>query len=65
MLQPSGLGGIKIKLSIQISKWLVISVNSACMPVEVLCPLHTGLIDGKQLTVSDMIPSLSRVSSLL
>ena len=30
------------------------------MPMEVLSPLHTGLIDGKQLTISDMIPGLSR-----
>ena len=28
--------------------------------MEVLSPFHTGLIDGKQLTVSDMIPGLSR-----
>ena len=38
----------------------MISVNSAPMPVEVLSPLHAGLIDGKHLTVSDMIPSFSR-----
>ena len=49
-----------MKLSIQISKWLMVSVNSAPMPVEVLSPLYTGLINGKQLTVSDMIPGLSR-----
>ena len=30
------------------------------MPMEVLSPLHTGLIDGKQLMISDMIPDLSR-----
>ena len=30
------------------------------MPMEVLSPFYTGLIDGKQLTVSDMIPGLSR-----
>ena len=30
------------------------------MPMEVLSPFHTGLMDGKQLMVSDMIPSLSR-----
>ena len=30
------------------------------MPMEVLSPFHTGLIDGKQLTISDMIPGLSR-----
>ena len=30
------------------------------MPMEVLSPLHAGLIDGQQLTVSDMIPSFSR-----
>ena len=47
-------------LSIQISKRLMVSVNSAPMPVEVLSPLHTGLINGKQFTVSDMIPGLSR-----
>ena len=30
------------------------------MPMEVLSPFHTGLIDGKQLTISGMIPGLSR-----
>ena len=49
-----------MRLSIQISKWLMVSINSAPMPVEVLSPLHTGLINGKQLTVSDMIRGLSR-----
>ena len=38
----------------------MISINSTPMPMEVLSPFHTGLIDGKQLTVSDMIPGLSR-----
>ena len=47
-------------LSIQIGKWLMISVNSARMPVEVLSQLHAGLMDGKQLTVSDMIPGFRR-----
>ena len=49
-----------MRLSIQINKWLMVSVNSAFIPVEVLSPLHTGLINGKQLMVSDMIPGLSR-----
>ena len=30
------------------------------MPMEVLSPFHTGLIHVKQLTISDMIPSLGR-----
>ena len=47
-------------LRIQISKWLMVSENSAPMPVEVLSPLHAGLIDGQQLTVSDMIPGFCR-----
>ena len=47
-------------LCIQIDKWLVISVNSAPMPVEVLSLLHTGLVDGQQLRVGDIIPGLSR-----
>ena len=38
----------------------MISIYSTPMPMEVLSPFHTGLIDGKQLTVSDMIPGLSR-----
>ena len=38
----------------------MISTYSTPMAIEVLSPFHTGLIDGKQLTVSDMIPSLSR-----
>ena len=38
----------------------MISIYSTPMPMEVLSPLHTGLIDGKQLMVSDMIPGLSR-----
>ena len=49
-----------MRLSIQISKWLMVSVNSAPMLVEVLSPLHAGLIDGQQLMVSDMIPGFSR-----
>ena len=42
----------------------MVSVNSAPMPVGVLSPLHTGLINGKQFTVSDMIPGLSRCKLL-
>ena len=38
----------------------MISIHSIPMPMEVLSPFHTGLIDGKQLTNSDMIPVLSR-----
>ena len=38
----------------------MISVNGASMPMEVLPPLHKGLIDGQQFTVSDMIPGFSR-----
>ena len=38
----------------------MISVDSVSMPVEVLPPLHTGLINGQQLSVSDMVPSFSR-----
>ena len=38
----------------------MISIYSTPMPMEVLSPLHTGLIDGKQFTVSDMILGLSR-----
>ena len=30
------------------------------MPMEVLSPFHIGFIDGKQLTISDMIPGLNR-----
>ena len=30
------------------------------MPMEVLSPFHTGLIEGQQLTISDMMPGLSR-----
>ena len=49
-----------MRLCIQIGKWLMISINSAHMPVKVLSPLHTGLIDGYQLMVSDMVPGFSR-----
>ena len=38
----------------------MINIYSTPMPMEVLSPLHTGLIDGKQLTVSDIIPDFSR-----
>ena len=38
----------------------MISIYSTPMRMEVLSPLHTGLIDSKQLTISDMIPGLSR-----
>ena len=38
----------------------MISINSTPIPMEVLPPFHTDLIDGKQLTVSDMIPGFSR-----
>ena len=38
----------------------MISINSTPMPMEVLFTFCTGLIDSKQLTVSDMIPGLSR-----
>ena len=47
-------------LCIKIGKWLMISVNSASMPMEVLSLLYTGLIDGQQLSVSDMVPGFSR-----
>ena len=60
MLQPSGLAGIKMRLSIEISKRLMVCVNSAPMLMEVLSLLHTGLINSKQFMVSDMIPGLSR-----
>ena len=60
MLQPLSLAGIKMRLSIQISKWFMVSVNRAPMPMEVLSPLQTGLINGKQFMVSDMMPGLSR-----
>ena len=49
-----------MRLRIQISEWLMVSINSTPMPMEVLSPLHTGLINGKQFMVSDMIPGLSR-----
>ena len=29
------------------------------MPIEVLSPFHTGLIDGQKLMASDMIPGFS------
>ena len=38
----------------------MISICSTLMPMEVLSPFHKGLIDGKQLTVSDIIPGFSR-----
>ena len=38
----------------------MISMNSTPMPMEVPPLFHAGLIDGKQLPVSDMIPGLSR-----
>ena len=38
----------------------MISINSTFMPMEVLSLFHTGLVDGKQLTISDIIPGLSR-----
>ena len=38
----------------------MISIYSTPMPMEVLSSFYTGLIDGKQLTISDMIPGLSR-----
>ena len=34
----------------------MISIYSTPMPMEVLSSFHTGLIDGKQLTISDIIP---------
>ena len=43
----------------------MISIYSTPMPIEVLSPFYTGLIDGKQLMDSEMIPGLSRVSLLL
>ena len=49
-----------MRLHIYIGNWLMISIYSIPMPMEVLSPLHKGLIDGKQLTISDMIPGLSR-----
>ena len=38
----------------------MISINSTPIPMEVLSLFHAGLIDGKQLTVSDIILGLSR-----
>ena len=38
----------------------MISKNSTPMPMEVLSQFYTGLIDGKQLTVSDIKTGLSR-----
>ena len=38
----------------------MISVDSTFMPIEVLPLLHTGLINGKQLLVSDIVSSFSR-----
>ena len=38
----------------------MINIYNTPMPMEALSPFHTGLIDGKQLMVSDMIPGLSR-----
>ena len=38
----------------------MICVDSTFMPVEVLPPLHTSLINGQQLSVSNMVPSFSR-----
>ena len=38
----------------------MISINGTPMPMEVLSPFYTGLIDSKQLTVSDIIPGFSR-----
>ena len=38
----------------------MISVDCIFVPVEVLPPLHTGLIYGQQLSVSNMVPSFSR-----
>ena len=38
----------------------MISIYSTPMPMEVLSLFHKGLIDGKQLTVSDKILGLSR-----
>ena len=52
--------GIQMWLRIQICKWLIVSVNNAPMPLEVLSPLHVSLIDGQQLMVSDMTPGFSR-----
>ena len=38
----------------------MISVDCTFVPVEVLPPLHTGLINGQQFPVSNMVPSFSR-----
>ena len=38
----------------------MISVDCTFVPMEVLAPLHTGLINGQQFSVSDMVPSFSR-----
>ena len=38
----------------------MISIYSIPIPIEVLSPFETGLIDGKQLMVSEIIPGPSR-----
>ena len=38
----------------------MICVDSILVPVEVLPPLHTSLINGQQLFVSNMVPSFGR-----
>ena len=51
--------GIEVWLYVQVGKWLMFSLYSASMPVEVLPPLNTSLINGKQFSVSNMVPSFS------
>ena len=34
----------------------MISVDCTFVPMELLPPLHTGLINGQQFSVSDMLP---------
>ena len=38
----------------------MISVDCTFVPVEVLPPLHTGLIYGQQLSVNNTVPRFSR-----
>ena len=45
-LQPLGLMLIQVWLCLQVSKWFMVGVYCTFMPMEVLPPLHTRLING-------------------
>ena len=58
-LQPTSLPGIQMRLGIQVSQQLVVSIYCACVTMQVLPPLHTSCIYCHEFPVSHMIPCFS------